>query len=268
MPRWGTTQLAAIKHADVQHWISDLARAWAAASVIKVHRVFSQIMAWAVRDSRIAANPADGVRLPRPAVPDHRYLTHDQVAALADCCGPYGIVVRFLAYTGLRWGELAALTIGRVDLQRRRASIAASVTEVNGRLVWGNPKTHERRSVPIPRFVAAELANRLAGRAPGDLVFTAPEGGVLRVRNFRRNVFDRAVRETGSAGFHPHELRHTAASLAIASGADVKIVQQMLGHKTATMPLDLYGHLFPDRLDEIADRMDQAVGRAPDVPQE
>jgi integrase len=87
------------------------------------------------------------------------------------------------------------------------------------------------------------------------------------VRNFRRNTFDRAVRQVGPAGFHPHELRHIAASLAIASGADVKIVQQMLGHKTATMTLDLYGHLFPDRLDEIADRLDRAAC-APNVPQE
>jgi hypothetical protein len=69
----------------------------------------------------------------------------------------------------------------------------------------------------------------------------------------------------GPAGLHPHELRHTAASLAIASGADVKVVQMMLGHKTATMTLDLYGHLLPDRLDDLAGRMDSAVC-APDVP--
>jgi integrase len=56
----------------------------------------------------------------------------------------------------------------------------------------------------------------------------------------------------------PHALRHTAASLAIAAGADVKVVQQMLGHKSATMTLDLYGHLFPDRLDTVADAMDAA----------
>ncbi|MGK2876054.1 MAG: hypothetical protein ACSLEW_10525 [Nocardioides sp.] len=49
-----------------------------------------------------------------------------------------------------------------------------------------------------------------------------------------------------------------AASLAIAAGADVKVVQQMLGHKSATMTLDLYGHLFPDRLDTVADAMDAA----------
>ncbi len=57
---------------------------------------------------------------------------------------------------------------------------------------------------------------------------------------------------------HPHELRHTAASLAIASGADVKVVQRMLGHKSATMTLDLYGHLMPDRLDVVADAMESA----------
>ena len=56
-----------------------------------------------------------------------------------------------------------------------------------------------------------------------------------------------------------HELRHTAASLMIASGANVKTVQSQLGHKTATMTLDLYGHLFPDDLDDVADKMDELV---------
>jgi integrase len=63
-----------------------------------------------------------------------------------------------------------------------------------------------------------------------------------------------------------HGLRHTAASLAIAAGADVKVVQQMLGHKSATMTLDLYGHLFDDRLDEVAEALDgaaRAIGPAP-----
>jgi integrase len=65
-------------------------------------------------------------------------------------------------------------------------------------------------------------------------------------------------------GMHPHALRHTAASLAIASGANVKVVQQMLGHKSATMTLDLYGHLFSDQLDDVANALD-AAARAADV---
>ena len=64
-----------------------------------------------------------------------------------------------------------------------------------------------------------------------------------------------------------HELRHTAASLMIASGANVKTVQSQLGHKTATMTLDQYGHLFPDDLDGVADKMDDLVlGCAQNVP--
>lgn len=69
-----------------------------------------------------------------------------------------------------------------------------------------------------------------AGRADDELVFTSPAGEVLRNNNFRRRVFDRAAESVGLAGVTPHELRHTAASLAVAEGANVKAVQRMLGH--------------------------------------
>ena len=120
--------------------------------------------------------------------------------------------------------------------------------------MWGTPKGHERREVPIPRFLVDELATHVAGKAPDDLVFTGVRGGARCARTiFRRAAFDRAASRIGMPDLHPHELRHTAASLAIASGANVKVVQQMLGHKSATMTLDQYGHLFGDRLDEVAD---------------
>jgi integrase len=80
----------------------------------------------------------------------------------------------------------------------------------------------------------------------------------MRTGTFRRGALIEAAKSIGIPGFHPHELRHTAASLAIASGADVKVVQQMLGHKSAVMTLDQYGHLFGDRLDIVADAMDAA----------
>ncbi|MHA6797770.1 tyrosine-type recombinase/integrase [Bounagaea algeriensis] len=264
LPRWGQIRISDIAHADVQRWISSLAKKIAPASVAKVHRTLSLILDWAVKNDRLAKNPAQGINLPRATSPERRYLSPAQVKELAQTCEPYSVVISFLAYTGLRWGEMAALRTEHVDLDRRRVQVVQSVTEVNGRLVWGTPKTHERRTVPLPRFLADELAKHLVDKVEGDLVFTAPKGGVLRLRNFRRAVFDRAVTEVGPEGFHPHELRHTAASLAIAAGAEVKLVQQMLGHKTATLTLDLYGHLFPDRLDDIADRLDSAACE-PDV---
>src|SRR5699024_5741294 len=94
---------------------------------------------------------------------------------------------------------------------------------------------------------------------PSSLVFTGERGRPLRAQRFQNAALAGAARSLGLDGMHPHALRHTAASLAIASGADVKVVQRMLGHKSATMTLDLYGHLFPDRLDEVADALDAAA---------
>ena len=126
-------------------------------------------------------------------------------------------------------------------------------------LVWGTPKTHQRREVPIPRFLAEQLAAHVARQGPEDLVFTGVRrGSPLRAAIFRRGHFDAAAKAIGIPGLHPHELRHTAASLAIAAGADVKVVQQMLGHASATMTMDTYGHLFENRLDEVADALDRA----------
>jgi integrase len=110
-------------------------------------------------------------------------------------------------------------------LLRRRLNIEEAATEINGgRIVWGTPKSHERRSVPIPRSLIDELSVALAGRDRGDLVFTSPKGGVLRNRNARSLWFDKAAAAIGEPGLTPHELRHTAASLAVSAGANVKAV--------------------------------------------
>lgn len=272
-PRWGRTRLADIQHSDVQAWVTDLSSARSPATVRKVHRVLSLILALAVADGRLVRNPATGISLPRVANAEKRFLTHQQVDDLARYAGDpydrssraskreksaaasYRLIVLFLAYTGVRFGEMAALRVGRLDLQRRRASIVEAVTLVGGVQTWGTPKGHERRDVPIPRFLAGELAVQVARRSLDELVFPAPEGGALRAQGFQRATLNQAANRAGQTGLHPHELRHTAASLAIASGADVKVVQQMLGHRSATMTLDLYGHLFADRLDEVAERL-------------
>ena len=197
--------------------------------------------------------------LPRVQQAERRFLTHQQVAELADACGSeYRLAVLFLAYTGVRWGEMAALRVRRVDFLRRRVLIAESVTPVRGVMTFGPTKGHERRDVPLPRFLVDDLARHVAGRESDDLVFTGARGAVMRTGTFRRGALIKAAKSIGIPGFHPHELRHSAASLAIAAGADIKVVQQMLGHKSATMTLDQYGHLFGDRLDVVADALDAA----------
>ncbi|MFC5895459.1 tyrosine-type recombinase/integrase [Streptomyces ramulosus] len=169
----------------------------------------------------------------------------------------YRVLILLLAYTGLRWGEASALKVGRVDLDVCRVHVVEAYVEDNGKLYLGSPKNHERRSVPIPRFLVEELRLHVDGRGESELLFTAPQGGPLRARNFRQRFFAPAVTKAdlGHLKLTPYKLRHTAASLAIAGGADVNVVQTMLGHKSATLTLDTYGHLFPDRLDEVSKKM-------------
>ena len=183
----------------------------------------------------------------------------------AACPEPYGLLVLFLSFTGMRFGEVAALRVRRIDLLRRRAEVTEAVTEIAGRAVFSTPKTHQVRSVPIPPSIVDGLAMLVAGRDPNDFVFPAPDGGVLRNGNWRNRVLDRAATEAGLANVTPHALRHTAASLAISSGANVKAVQRMLGHASAAMTLDVYAGLFGDDLDAVAERMD-AARCAPGAP--
>ncbi len=89
---------------------------------------------------------------------------------LAEAAEPYGLLVRFLAYTGLRWGEMSALRVGSLDLLRRRMRIKVAFVEVRGQLVEGTPKTHQVRTVPLPRLLVDDLAAHVEGKSADDLV--------------------------------------------------------------------------------------------------
>ncbi len=266
IPKWGDWQVGAVQWADVDAWVTELCNTPGKRGaplgpdrVRKTYYVLSSVMKHAVKTHRIAVSPCHEHDLPRnDDQDDHVYLTHDQLETLAEHAGRYQTFVRTLGYTGIRWGEAIAIKVGRMRLDDRRIRILQAYSDIDGHLELGPVKNHEKRSVPVPRSFAEELRPLVVGKHRDDLVFTAPEGGPMRYPNFRRRDWDKAVKAAGLDEFDltPHKLRHTAASLAIAAGADVKVVQLMLGHKSAAMTLDVYGHLWPDRLDEVADVLD------------
>lgn len=263
LPTWERVPLSAVAFGDVGTWVQGLTAAGLSPATVRyAYRVLSLVLAHAVQDGRIPRNPAAGVRLPRLVRHEPVFLDHGQVAALAAAVGEYGLFVRFLAYTGLRWGEATALRVHRLDLDRRRVHVVTAVASVRGKLVEGTPKSHRHRSVPLPRFLVGELVEHVEGLAVDALVFTAAGGGPLRSSNFRQRVWLPAAKSIGLPTLRVHDLRHTAASLAVGSGANVKAVQQMLGHASAAMTLDVYAGLFADDLDSVADRLDAAARQA------
>jgi integrase len=222
--------------------------------------VLSSILGQAVDDGRLVRNPCEKVKPPTVRPRRQRFLTAEQLAELADECGEYGPLVWFLGWSGLRFGEAVALRVTRVNPPRRRIRVEEAATEVRGRLVFGTPKTHEARTVIVPRYVIERIEPLLANRGPDDFVFTAPRGGPLRANNFRRRVFNPAVERMGIPDLVPHDLRDTAASLAISAGASIKAVQRMLGHASAKVTLDIYGGLFEEDLETLADRLEERYG--------
>jgi integrase len=199
-------------------------------------------------------------------------LDPEQVQILADATSAQhpgaGTLIMVLAYTGLRWGEAVALQVSAVDPLRRRIHVTESATEIGGRLVFGEPRNHRARVIVAPLSVMDKIAAHIAqDQAPSGLVFTSPNGQPLRNANFRRSVWTAAVGELAHenpdlAGLRIHDLRHTAASLAISCGANIKAIQRMLGHKHASMTLDVYGDLHTEDSEALAHRLDERLRAA------
>jgi integrase len=242
----------------VQNWVNELAVKRSASVTLRAYGILASILDAAVLDRRIPRNPARGVLLPRKNKKAHAYLSHEQAEELAIAARGYGTLVRLLAYTGLRWGEVVALHVEDLDLLRRRIQVNENAVNVGGQIIVGTPKSHKRRSVPVPRFLIDELARQCERRNRRDLVFG--DGTYhLRSPDQRDGWFISAKRRADvPASLTIHDLRHTAASLAVSAGANVKAVQTMLGHASAAMTLDVYADLFDDDLDTVSDALDAA----------
>jgi len=213
-------------------------------------RALRQAYQLAIADGLLKMDPTAKIPRPRPVRPPMRFLTWLELRRLAG----EDPLLWVLGAVGLRIGEAAGLQVG--DVQGKRLHVKRQVTIGSGGLLTGPPKHGRAREVPVPRFVLELLP--VEGRRPEEWLFGNRSGGPLHTANWRRRVFAPAVTAAGLAPLKPHELRHTAASLLIASGADVKSVQRTLGHASAAMTLDLYAGLFDAQLDAVAEHMDAA----------
>ncbi|MCH8993084.1 MAG: site-specific integrase [Acidobacteria bacterium] len=258
LPRFGPMPIARITPGEVRAWLTDMTdEGLSAARVRQARQVLHASLEVAVADGLLARNPTEQVKPPTVHRRRQLFLTAGELATLSEACEDrqpnMGAFVLLLGWSGLRWGEAVALRGKSVNRRSRRIRVAEAVAEVGGRLEWGTPKTHEARVVIVPGFITEALPIV----APDELVFTAPKGGPLRTSNFRRDVWAPACGASRMpAGLLVHDLRDTAASLAISAGASIKAVQRMLGHASAAMTLDTYGSLFEDDLEDLADRLE------------
>ncbi len=283
-PKWGNRQVASIEHHEIQEWVGTLNRA--ASTIHDITCVLGQLFDEVIDRKHLRANPARGLNLPKIDAKsdadasdddewhddneiDHYILTAAQVRQLASLA-KHPEIVWLLASVGLRWGEMAALRPCDLNFATNRVRVRRSASKVNGRIVMGPVKTWEARTVVVAAEIMAMLTPLCEGKERTALLWERPrEGGPLRPPT-TTHWFTRAV--VRSQGIDPtfpghlnaHRLRHTAASLMIQQGQNIKKVQLQLGHKTAQMTTDRYGHLYGDDLDEIGFAMSAALGFSAD----
>jgi integrase len=273
LPRWQRVPLGKIDFDPVDAWVAELSAELSPSRVRQCYFLLTGTLDAAVKAKLLTMNAARGVELPRlnDTEAKRHYLTAAQLEALAEACGErWWLLVMLLGYTGMRWGEMAALRAGRVvwnpETERFGILVIDSVVEVNGVQHHGVPKNHQQRMVGVPRFLTDAVRVHLADRDDDELMWPTGNGTPYRVNNFRRQAFDRAAAEIGIPGLTPHELRHTAASLAHHAGVPDKKIQKLLGHKQVSTTQNVYTHLFGDPLDEVADAMDEVRAKAQATP--
>jgi len=282
LPVLGPLPIAAISATDVERAMTAMtSRGLATATRRRALSMIRLVLDYAIRDRRLNVNVARSLSLPRGTTKrEPHWLRPEQLGRLVMAVPElYQPVVLFLGLTGCRFSEMAVLRVDDVVQTPHglgvRVHRAATQSKRTSGAVFGPTKTHQTRTVPVPAALDGYVRHRVATTAPGGFLFPSPTGGVWTNSNFRaRSRWMDATKAAGLEGTTIHDLRHTAASLLIAAGADVKAVQVILGHSTATMTMDLYGHLFSEATWAAMERLPAiplqsarpAIGSAPADP--
>lgn len=278
-PKWADTPIGSIGLDDIASWVSELStgnypvalsadrapRALSPRSVKSIVKVvFAGILDYAVKTHYLTRNPARDVEIPKTEYRDLIFLDIHEIEALAVAAETVGrpvdgLIIRFQSYVGTRINESFALQVGDLDLEHRKARIRRTWKNSAKAQRLGPPKSGKPRTVAIPKFLIAALKTQIKGQPETAYVFRALRGGHINDHNWRRKVWHKSVELAGLQdvpGLTPHSLRHSYAAIAIKAGADVKILQRQMGHASASLTLDVYGFLFPERLEQVADAID------------
>ncbi len=263
-PRLGSRSIRRITRLDVESMVAEMkSQGIGAATIGAAHRLLRRILAAAMLAGMITTNPASRVEVPRSKRDEMRFLSPQEIEAIAEAAPErYTAMILLMGFCGLRVGEATALRVKSLDFLRRKVHITEATTEVGGRLHFGEPKTDEsKRAVALPPFIVDALAAHLAmfSAAPDGLVFSTSKGNPIHRTTFRRRIWVPALKAAKIAEPLPrvHDLRHSAVAIMIQANGHPKQIQAQLGHGSIEVTLGRYGHLFPSLADDLAADIDK-----------
>jgi integrase len=268
-PALGKKKVANLTTSDVDRLTSKkIDDGLSVSTVRRIRNVLSQALDQGIRWDLVIRNVATLSRSPKGVRPEGRSLAPEQARILLDTLRGHHneVLYALMLSTGLRRGEALGLQWRDFNEETGTLLVQRSLIREDGVLITKDTKTHKsRRAVNLPEPLIAQLKSHRAnqnalklshGRAwtNSGHIFTSSVGTPIDPRNLYRE-FQEICREAEIGKWHPHELRHSAASLMLAQGVKLQVVSEVLGHSSIRMTADVYGHVLAHDRQAAADAM-------------
>jgi integrase len=269
IPTLGKKKVSALTVADVQHLTASKLRGGAdneppplsVSTVRRIRSVLAQALDVCLVEGSLTRNVAGLTKAPKAVQTEGRTLTPAEAKRLLKALEGHrlGLLFVVMLATGLRRGEALGLQWEDVDFRKRTIGVHRQLRRIDGELITRAVKGGKSgRTVYLPEQVVKLLKEHRTAQAAqlktlgiegSGFIFTTGQGGPLDPRNVHRD-FQTVCTKAKLGKWHPHELRHSAASLMLAQGVPLQVVSEVLGHSSIRMTADVYGHVLqPQRRD-------------------
>ena len=272
IPEIGDIRLARLTADDLDALYSRLLDKLAPKTVRMIHAVLHRALSHAQRRGAVAVNVASIADVPSAPRREFRALSPEEAARLLKAAryDRFYALYALALNTGMRQGELLGLRWRDVNLSGAVLHVRQQVYRMAGEWVFSEPKTAAgRRTVSLSGSAVEALRERRLAqnkeRLRGetwedlDLVFSNRRGNPIDKANLLRGSFWPLLERAGLPHMRFHDLRHSCASLLLAEGVHPKVVQEMLGHSSISVTMDIYSHTLPTMQADAAERMDRLL---------
>ena len=255
LPFFGSKPINEIKASDVRRWQAKLMSSpnnYSQTYLKKINTELNSIINYAKRFYDLNTNPCGKAgTIGKAKAEEMDYWTYDEYIAFRE-----GIKDKSLSYicfevlylTGMREGELLALSPADIDLDNKTISINRTYQRIEGKDVFTSPKTRKsKRKIPIPDFLCQELSDYI----PSRYMLDADERLFPVTKSYLSHEMIRGCKKTGVKKIRIHDIRHSHASLLINQGCDALMLADRLGHEKVSTTLNTYSHLFPHKQQEL-----------------
>lgn len=255
LPFFGSKPINEIKASDVRRWQAKLMSSpnnYSQTYLKKINTELNSIINYAKRFYDLNTNLCGKAgTIGKAKAEEMDYWTYDEYIAFREGVKdkPLSyICFEVLYWTGMREGELLALSPADIDLDNKTISINRTYQRIEGKDVFTSPKTRKsKRKIPIPDFLCQELSDYIQSR----YMLDADERLFPVTKSYLSHEMIRGCKNTGVKKIRIHDIRHSHASLLINQGCDALMLADRLGHEKVSTTLNTYSHLFPHKQQEL-----------------